>query len=272
MNETPHTDTPPAGLPPVAHLRCTLVEGVATVTIDRPAKRNAFTDGMYAGLTGWLHALGAHPDVRCIVLRGGERVFTAGSDIAYFLDRSATEREHHFRLVADLFVAPSRVPKPVIATVRGHALGGGTGLTAACDLAVATTDARFGLPEIQRGFWPCTLLPGLVRAIGARHAYDLALTGRTITAAEAQALGLVQRVVAPDAFDDTVAELAADIAAHSPAAVEMGKRTFGQFLDLPVEQATYFMGKVMALNAATEDAHEGITAFLEKRAPLWRGR
>lgn len=256
----------------VEYLHCAVADGVAEIRVERPERRNAFTDIMYAGMARWLHALDADPDVRCIVIRGAGGIFTSGSDITCFRDRTALERERHFQLVADLAIAPSRIGTPVVAAVQGFALGGGTGLTAACDLAIAEEGAVFGLPEIKVGFWPCTISPVVARAVGPRKAYEMALLGERISATDALAIGLVSRVVPAGAFEENVRAVSRRIAGFSAAAVQMGKRAYQQSLDLEFEKAVRFMGRAMALNIATDDAREGIDAFLGKRQPEWTDR
>jgi enoyl-CoA hydratase len=254
----------------VEYLSCAIAEGVADIRVSRPKRRNAFTDDMYRGLAGWLLDLDKNPAVRCIVIRGSNGIFTSGSDVSCFLDRTSLERERHFQLVADLTTAPSRIGKPVIAAVQGFALGGGTGLTAACDLAIAEEGAVFGLPEIKVGFWPCTISPAVARAIGPRKAFEMALLGERFDAHQAETLGLVSKVVAAAEFENEVAAVARKIAAFSSVAVQMGKRAFQQSLDIEFDKAVRFMGRAMALASATDDAGEGITAFLEKRQPQWK--
>jgi enoyl-CoA hydratase len=257
---------------PAEHLHWRVSEGVAEIRIERPARRNATTDNMYKGLTDYILAADALEDVRCVVVRGSNGVFTAGSDINYFLDKTPLEREHHFGLVADLFTAPSKISKPVIAAVQGVAFGGGTGLSSACDIVLADEGSRFGIPEVEIGLWPCTLLPALIRAVGARKAYSLALFGHKIDAREAQQLGLVTKTVPAGEFETELSRMTRRIASLSPVVVQMGKRAFQQCLDMEFSKATYFMGRLMALNSASEDAKEGISAFLEKRKPAWVGR
>lgn len=251
-------------LPADPHLPCTLADGVATVRIDRGARRNAFTNAMYRTLSDLLLGLERLDEVRCVVVRSSGGLFSSGSDMTEFVDLEASERDAHFRLVAELLSTPARMGKPVIAAVQGLALGGGTGLTAACDLAIAEEGASFGLPEIAVGLWPCTLLPVLTRAIGGRKSYEMALLGQSIDAAEALALGIVNRVVSADRFEAELSGLTARIASASPVAVQMGKRAFQQSLDTEFHTATRFMGQVMALNSATDDARNGVTAFLER--------
>ncbi len=251
-------------LPTNENLPCTVSGGVATIRFSRPARRNAFTNTMYRALSDMLLGLDRIEDVRCVVLRGSGGIFTSGSDMAHFVDLDAAERDAHFRLVAELLSTPARMAKPVVAAVQGLALGGGTGLTAACDLSIAQEGSSFGLPEIAVGLWPCTLLPVLTRAIGGRKAYELALLGRRIDADEAVALGLLNRMVSAEAFEAEISSVTASIAAASPVAVQMGKRAFQQSLDTEFHTATRFMGQVMALNSATHDARAGVAAFLAR--------
>ena len=255
---------------PVEHLSCDITEGIAEIRVSRPERRNAFTDDMYRGIAGWLDDLDGDERVRCIVLRGSEGIFTSGSDINFFLDKTPLERERHFSLVADLFTAPARISKPVVAAVQGVALGGGTAIAAASDFVIAEEGSVFGLPEVKVGLWPCTLMPALVRAVGPRKAYEMAITGDRLDAHEAKAIGLVTRVATAAAFEDVLAAFTGHIASLSAVVVEMGKRAYQQCLDMEFHKATRFMGRTMALNSATEDAKEGITAFLEKRAPQWK--
>ena len=170
-------------LEPVDHLRWEVSDHIATLTIDRPEKRNAMTSGMYLGLTRWLFALDDLPEARVIIIRGEGPTFCAGSDVSSFAGESAVEQDRHFGQTADFFLAFSQISKPVIAAPRGYALGGGTAITAAADFAIADEDALFGVPEIKLGFWPCTVMPPVIRAVGARRAYELFVTGRRFPAA-----------------------------------------------------------------------------------------
>ena len=257
---------------PVEHLSLNSVEGVAEIRVSRPERRNAFTNKMYQGLAQWLVNLDGDEAVRCIVVRGSDGIFTSGSDISFFLDKTPLEREHHFSLVADLFTAPARISKPVIAAVQGFALGGGTGLSAACDFVIAEEGSLFGLPEIDVGIWPCTLMPILTRVVGPRKAYEMAVVGERMDAEEACRIGLVTKVLSKETFEDGLRDFATTLAGRSALVVQMGKTAYQQCLDMEFHKATRFMGRVMALNSASEDAKEGITAFLNKRKPVWRDR
>ncbi|HWK72045.1 MAG TPA: enoyl-CoA hydratase-related protein [Burkholderiaceae bacterium] len=256
----------------IEHLQCAIRNGVAWIHVSRVDRRNAFTNAMYKGLSDLLTALDNVEAVRCIVIRGANGIFTSGSDVEHFLGMGVVERAEHFRLVANLLIAPASIGKPVIAAIQGFALGGGTGLTAACDLAIAQEGSTFGLPEVFVGLWPCTLLPALIRMVGPRKAYEMALMGDRLDAYQAQSAGLVNYVAKAEDFEDVLEALLARIVALSPAVVQMGKRSFQQALDTEFHSATRFMSQVMALNSATEDAHHGITAFFERKKPTWTGR
>jgi len=245
--------------------------GVGYLEIDRRPKRNALTNKMYEGIAGTLHEADRVEDVRCIVIRGIGGIFTAGSDVSEFLDKSIADREAHFDHVAQLLLAPARISKPVVAAVDGLALGGGTGLVSACDLVLASEDAVFGIPEIHVGIWPCTLLPMLARAVGPRRAYEMALLGERMDAEQARAAGLVTRVVPKERLEAELARWTAQIVAASPQTVRTGKRACREAEGLEVEKATFFMARQMAINSASKDAMEGISAFLFKRPPRTGG-
>lgn len=259
-------------LEPVDHLRWEISDHVATITIDRPEKRNAMTGEMYLGLRGWLFALDELPEARVIIIRGEGPAFCAGSDVSSFAGKSAEERDRHFGHTADFFLAFSQIGKPVIAAPRGYALGGGTAITAAADFAIAEEDALFGVPEIKMGFWPCTVMPPIIRAVGARRAYELFVTGRQFSAAEAVVMGLVTKAAPADRFEEELGAFARQIAETSPFAVQMGKRAFHEIAGIEYNKAVRLMSKHMPILMDSEDAREGIAAFFEKRKPKWQDR
>lgn len=254
--------------PSFDNLELQIAEQVATIRIARPARRNAIDNSMYRGLVTWLRLLDASDDVRCVVIRGSEAIFTAGSDIREFVGKDVMEREDHFHLIADLLTMPSRMGTPVIAAVKGLALGGGTGLSAACDLVLAEDDAVFGVPEIHIGIWPCTLLPALTRSVGARHAFRMSMLGERLSAKEARDIGLVSRVASRDEFEGALAEMVAVITKASPEIVRVGKRSFQQSLDTEFEKATRFMGQVMALTTGAAEAQSTLQSFISRKAEV----
>jgi enoyl-CoA hydratase len=246
--------------------------GVAVVTLNRPDARNALNVALMTDLVATLERLDADPACHAIVLRGaGERAFAAGADI-----REMAEGTPVSMAIEDMFARWDRIGRlvtPLIAAVRGYALGGGCELALACDMIVAGEDALFGQPEVKLG-----IIPGaggtqrLTRAIGKARAMEVILTGRTFTAAEALAWGLVSSVVPPDAVVDTALDLAGRIAALPPLAVRAAKESILRAGELPLTAGLEFERRAFFLLFASEDQKEGMRAFLEKRPASFQGR
>ena len=250
----------------------TPLEAVALVTIERPDALNALSFDLLDQLADELDRLDRDPDCRVIVLTGsGTRAFAAGADIKELARQTPISL-----LVEDRFAVWERIAAvrtPVIAAVRGFALGGGCELAMSCDLIVAGNDARFGQPEINLG-----VMPGaggtqrLTRAIGRARAMDLVLTGRTITAAEAEVMGLVSRVVPAEDTLAAALELARTIAAKPPVAVLAAKEAVRLAEELPLSAGLRHERRAFFALFASEDQGEGMAAFVEKRRPSWKGR
>ena len=249
-----------------------VVEGVALVTLDRPEALNALSFGLLAELVAALEALDADGAVRAIVLTGaGDRAFAAGADIKEMADATPESLADGggFGHWDELRM----IRKPLIAAVRGFALGGGCELAMACDLIVAGDDAQFGQPEIRIG-----VMPGaggtqrLTRAIGKAKAMELILTGRSIDAREAERLGLVTRVVPAEATVEAALALAAEIAALPPLAVAAAKRAVNEAYEASLAQGLADERQAFFDLFATADQKEGMAAFVEKRPPHWSGR
>jgi enoyl-CoA hydratase len=246
--------------------------GVALVTIDRPDVLNALSFDLLDELAVVLERLDDDAACRAIVLTGsGSRAFAAGADI-----RELARQTPVSLLVENRFAVWDRIGAirtPLIAAVRGFALGGGCELAMSCDIIIAAEDAVFGQPEINLG-----VMPGaggtqrLTRAIGKARAMDLVLTGRTITAAEAERLGLVSRVVAPGATLDEALEMAKRIAGQAPVAVLAAKEAIRQADELPLSAGLRHERRAFYLLFASDDQEEGMAAFVEKRPPQWKGR
>jgi len=246
-------------------------DGIAVVRLNRPKVLNALSTPLMAELVNALEALDVDNTVRCIVLTGNERAFAAGADIGEMADVSAVEM-----LKRNQFARWERirkVRKPLIAAVSGYALGGGCELAMMCDMIVASESARFGQPEILIG-----IIPGaggtqrLTRAVGKALAMEMVLTGRQITAREAFAAGLVNRVVPNELCLESAMHLAKEVAARPPLAVMMGKDAVLKTYDMSLEAGLDAERKNFFLLFSTEDMREGITAFLEKRSPQWKGK
>jgi enoyl-CoA hydratase len=248
------------------------VDGVALVVMDRPEVLNALNFALLAELTDAFEALDRDPACRAIVLTGaGDRAFASGADIAELAAQSPTSLtvDDHFHRWERI----KRIRVPIVAAVRGFALGGGCELAMTCDLIVAGEDAQFGQPEIKLG-----VMPGaggtqrLTRAIGKAKAMEMVLTGRTMGAREAEAHGLVGLVVPSEATVPAALELAGRIAAMPPVAVMAAKAAVNRAEELPLEAGLDFERRNFYLLFDTEDQAEGMAAFVEKRAPRWQGR
>jgi enoyl-CoA hydratase/carnithine racemase len=244
------------------------------LTLDRPAQRNALTPQLIADLRAALARADASADVRAICLTGaGDKAFCSGMDLsAAVSDQGALATHEGRRAYAGLLAELSRLGKPVVACVNGAVMAGGMGLLAACDLAIAADDARFGTPEVDVGLFPYMALAPLSRCIGRRAALDLLFTGRKIDAAEAVTIGLVNRAVPGAELQSACEDLLTTLAAKSPAALRLGRRAFYATQDLPYEQQLEAMCAQLSINSLAEDAAEGVMAFLEKRKPDFSGR
>jgi len=239
--------------------------------MNRPKQLNALSGELMAALVGALRELDEDADVRAIVLGGGERAFAAGADIAELSAGTAVSLYENRRLGQWDSIRALRTP--IVAAVSGFCLGGGCELAMLCDLIVASETARFGQPEINLG-----VLPGaggtqrLTRAVGKAVAMDMILTGRMISAREALGFGLVARVVAREAWLEEAKRLAREIAAKGPISVRLAKEAVDQAFEAPLSAGVEFERRAFYLARASEDASEGLEAFLEKRTPDFKGR
>ena len=241
------------------------------LTLNRPDTRNALSVPMMTEITAELERASARPECRVIVLRAEGPAFSAGHDLKELVDRSLEEEREIFDTCTRMMDTIQRVPQPVIAAVRGIATAAGCQLVATCDLAVAAEGARFATPGVKIGLFCSTPMVAVSRNIGRKRALEMLLTGRPIDAATAAEWGLVNRVVPADRLDADVLELASQIASSSPLTLKIGKHAFYDQVDKEQDRAYELMGEVMAQNAMTGDAQEGMSAFLEKRQPTWTG-
>jgi enoyl-CoA hydratase/carnithine racemase len=245
---------------------------VARVTLNRPEKRNPIGLETCGELVHALRALRDDAAARVVVLTGAGTAFSAGGDLGAMRAPAADAPAVPPASLVELLLTMHDLGKPVVAMVNGHALAGGLGLMVACDLAIAADTATFGTTEIAVGLWPMMITAEITRNIGRKRTLEMMLTGRRLSAAEALDAGLVNQVVPAGELEAVTATLAAEIADRSPAAVALGLRAFYRSADLELEPALRYLegelGKVLAL----EDAAEGITAFLQKRQPVWKGR
>ena len=246
---------------------------VARITIDRPARRNALSWPVVAELRNAFAASKADEDVRVVVLTGaGEKAFSAGADLAGMEGAGYTELHHARGELALLFEEMWALGKPTIARVRGYALAGGFGLALACDFVVAAEDAQFGTPEVDVGLWAAMITVPLTRSMPPKKVLELMLTGRRVSAQEADRIGFVNRVVPVHELDAAVDELAGSLAAKSPAVVRLGRDSFYAVWDLSASEALKVLHPMLTIVSGTDDAREGVAAFVEKRTPVWTGR
>jgi enoyl-CoA hydratase/carnithine racemase len=245
----------------------------AWLIIDDPDRRNPLSLAVIEMLDEGLASAAADEKVRVVVVTGaGDRAFSAGGDLSGGFFDKPIELHHGRGAFAEMLRTMRRLGKPTIARVNGHALAGGFGLAAACDIVVAAEHARFGTPEIDVGLWPMMIGAVLVRCMSRRAVLELMLTGRLIGASEAKALGAVSRVVPSDRLDEEIDAVVGQLAAKSPATIRLGRDAFYAVDDLDFDEALDHLHAALTSVASTEDAAEGVRAFLEKRPPEWMGR
>ena len=244
---------------------------VGLVTLNRPKVLNALNQATMDELVDALEGLDGDDEIRCVVLTGAERAFAAGADVTEMVEATPADMLAGHRFLQ--WERIRKISKPIIAAVRGYALGGGCELAMLCDMVIAGEGARFGQPEINIG-----IMPGaggtqrLTRAAGKARAMELVLTGRHMTAGEAYAMGLVTRVVPDEVALDEARKLAREIAAKPPVAVRLAKESILKAFDTSLETGLDYERKAFYLLFSTEDKTEGIQAFLAKRPPVFKGR
>jgi enoyl-CoA hydratase/carnithine racemase len=245
---------------------------LAVVTLARPERRNALSFDLMTELAECLDGLAPNPGVRVVILQAAGKVFSSGHDLSEMTGRGIEEYRGIFDKCTELMTKIQSIPQPVIAQVQGMATAAGCQLVATCDLAVASSEATFATPGVRIGLFCSTPMVALTRAIGRKRAMEMLLTGRVIDAATAAEWGLVNRVVPPAGLASEARKLAGQIAEASSFTVALGKQAYYKQIDLDQAGAYAYTKEVMSQNAMAEDAQEGITAFLEKRAACWKGK
>ncbi len=248
-------------------------EHVAYLTMNRPQAYNALSLGLMQALIDELTRIGTQADIHVVVLRGEGKGFCAGHDLR---EMTASHDSHlhdeTFQTCSKLMLSITQLTKPVIAQVSGIATAAGCQLVASCDLAIASQDSRFATPGVNIGLFCSTPMVALTRAVARKHAMEMLLLGDFIAADRAYEIGLVNRVVPGQDLEKETTAMARQIAAKSSRAISLGKDAFYQQLDLGLSDAYKHCSAVMSCNMQTEDAQEGIDAFLNKRTPHWTGR
>jgi len=246
---------------------------VARLVLNRPDRRNALSQSVMLEMLDALDAVAADPSVHVLVIEARGPAFSAGHDLAEMTtNRDAAFYEELFATCVRLMTRVHQLPQPVIAKVHGVATAAGCQLVAACDLAIASDNARFATPGVNIGLFCSTPMVPVARTIGRKRALEMLFTGEMIDAETACDWGLVNRVVPAEHLDEAVDALARRIASASPYVVALGKLAFYAQDQLPEKGAYEIASPVMVANAQADDAHEGMRAFLEKRAPQWRNR
>lgn len=246
--------------------------GVARVTLNRPQVRNAFDDRMLRELLEVFSGMKVHRDVRVTVLTGSGTSFCAGADMNWMRrakDYTHEENLRDSRVLADCLYAIYSCPRPTIARVNGPAIGGGTGLLAVCDIAVASTEARFSFSEVKIGIVPACISPYVVRRIGEGACREFFLTGERLTPERALGTRLVNDVVAPEVLDKAVQEQIDRLMTSGPRALEACKELLQKVPEMSLEEAKTYTAEMIASLRMSEEAQEGMTAYLEKRKPDW---
>lgn len=246
---------------------------VAEVVIDRPQQRNILNTATVAQLSEAFRNLAGTRATRAVVLYGaGDRAFCAGADLHEVVRADDPEAARdYFGGLADLFDLMARMPQPLVAAVRGHALGGGCGLALAADVTIAAEDAVFGLPEVRVGLFPMVVLAPILRSVSRKHFMEMALTGGSLKAAEALAAGFCSRVVPSAELLSEARALGETIASYSPSVMSLGKAGLRGADAMALAPQLGYLRDLSAMVALLDDSREGMRAFLEKRPPSWRG-
>jgi enoyl-CoA hydratase/carnithine racemase len=248
--------------------------GVATIALDQPETRNALSDELLSDLTTALQAARDDPGVRCVVLTSThDKVFSSGGNLGGFAAEVPLVHKHFaterfpgvFRLLGEL-------GRPSICAANGHVLAGALGLALACDLIVAKEGVRLGTPEINVGLFPFMIMALIYRNVGRKKTNELLLLGEQISAQEAERIGIVNRVVPAEQFDDAVRDWAEKLARKSPVMMRLGKDAMFRQQDMAFADALDFLRSQLTIAFSTEDIQEGVKAFFEKRDPVWTGK
>jgi len=252
------------------HLLYSVEQNVGYFTINREAQRNAISSEVVTLFFKYLDEAERDPNVRVILITGaGDKAFCSGADLS---GSPGGENQDGFQHYANLLKRIAGFPKPVVAKVNGYCLAGGMGFMLACDIVIASGTAKFGTPEVNVGLWPMMIGAVIFRNALRKKAMEMVLLGEKLGADRAVEMGLITRAVPPEKLDEEVNQVLQVLAPKSPIGMKIGKEAFYAMADMPFEEALDFLSRKIAEVAATEDAREGITAFIEKRKPVFTGK
>jgi enoyl-CoA hydratase len=251
-----------------------VADGVATVTLNDPEKRNMLSGEMLAELVAAMKRARDSEEVRAVVLTGaGEKVFCAGADLGGFgADAPLVQKHFASDLFLEFFRLMPRLGKPSLCALNGHVLAGGMGLALSCDLLIAKEGATFSTPEINVGAFPYMIMAIIYRNVPRKKVNEMMLLGERMSGEDAVRFGLANKVVPPDEFDDAVREWATKLASKSPLLMKIGHDAMYRQQDMAIDEALEFLRSQLSLTFSTEDIQEGVQAFFEKRDPEWKGR
>jgi len=248
-------------------------ENTAFLTLNRESRRNAISQEMITAFLDYLDRADKDGEVRAVCVTGtGEKAFCSGADLATTLAGQGEEPMSGPKNYAELLKRMARFEKPLVARVNGPCLAGGIGLMLSCDIAIARNDTYFCTPEINVGIFPMMVGALLYRNVNRKKAVDMVLTGRRIPALEAENMGLITRAVEPAELDHEIQETLKRLTSKSPIGIRIGKEAFRDMSDMPFDEAVDYLCEALGKIIATEDAREGMAAFIEKREPKFRGR
>jgi enoyl-CoA hydratase/carnithine racemase len=252
------------------HVLYNVENGIATFTINREQQRNAISLEAIELFLNYLDTAEKDDQVRVVLITGtGDKAFCSGADLGSTADGKI---QQGFKRYAQLLKRLAGYSKPLVAKINGSCMAGGMGLMLACDIGIARNDAKFGTPEVNVGLWPMMIGALIYRNVLRKKAMEMVLLGERLNAEQAVRIGLITRAVPPENLDDEVQHILENLAAKSPIGMKIGKNAFYAMADMPFEEAVDFLSEKIAEVASTDDAREGITAFIEKRKPVFAGK